>query len=158
MNQLSDTEHQAAKDAKPHNTRTLREAKRMETGLQRCPLTDGGRAVRLQLQGGGTQAEPGIDPAFRRSWESIEATQFEYKEWGAGGKRALSPGGVRGVVTEPSASCWPVVCEEETVTLGLKTTVEEQAAEAGRSPRARPRESCTVQKGCWLILSLEILT
>ena len=65
MNQLSDTENQAAQDTK-HITRTLREAKQVETGLQRCPLTDGGRAFRLQLQGGGTQAEPGIDPAFRR--------------------------------------------------------------------------------------------
>ena len=65
MNQLSDTEHQAAQDTKLHITHTLREAKQVETGLQRCPLTDGGRAFRLQLQGGGTQAEPGIDPAFR---------------------------------------------------------------------------------------------
>lgn len=31
------------------------------------------------------------------------------------------------------------VCEEETVRLGLKTTAEEQGAEAGRRP-ARPRE------------------
>ena len=65
MNQLSDTEHQAAQDTTLHITHTLREAKQVETGLQRCPLTDGGRAFRLQLQGGGTQAEPGIDPAFR---------------------------------------------------------------------------------------------
>ena len=65
MNQLSDTKHQAAQDTKLHITHTLREAKQVETGLQRCPLTDGGRAFRLQLQGGGTQAEPGIDPAFR---------------------------------------------------------------------------------------------
>ena len=74
MNQLSDTEHQAAQDTKLHITHTLREAKQVETGLMvgersgfSCKEEEPRQNLVLTLRSG-------------YSWESIEATQFEYKE------------------------------------------------------------------------------